>query len=96
MSELVLLVVGGLSLKTPTVVGSDVLPRREKVIWGLKQSALRPQSYGGKKQGLSLFTLTRDHSQTLEKSGRCSVFSVVTRRADSVYHCVLPLSIGVD
>jgi len=55
----------------------------------------RPQSDRGKKHELGLFTLTRDHTQTLEKSDRRGVSSVVARRADFASY-VLPLSIGVD
>jgi hypothetical protein len=109
MSEQVLLMVGSYRRDADgIVVGSDVLPRRcfgVKVLQ--KQSnalsvniaynwcCLRPQSDRGKKQVHGLFTQTRDHTQTLEKSGRRGVSSVVARRANFASH-VLPLSIGVD
>jgi hypothetical protein len=67
MSEQELLMVGSLS---PTVVGSDVLPRRYTLmLWDRHTSrclacvCLRPQSDRGKKQLQGLFAQTRDHSQ---------------------------------
>jgi len=82
-----------------TVVGSDVLARRGKTLlyWCLKQSALRPRSDRGKRHELGLFTYTRDHYRTLEKSGRRSAFSVSgPRYGKCLTNCVLSLSIGGD
>ena len=96
-----------------TVVGSDVLPRRryklrlevrhtsfEKLTDRDKLSCarLRPQSDRGEKHELGLFTYTRDHTQTLEKSDRRgSAFSVSgPRYGKCLTNYVLPLSIGVD
>lgn len=100
MSEQVRLMVSPIR----TVVGSDVLPRRldmtlmdkahfVKVV--LLCAGLRPQSDRGETHVDSLFTQTRDHSQ-IEKSGRCSAFSVAKRHGKCLTNCVLPLSIGVD